>query len=859
MSNSVRQIIDTFPLATLLIDNDLSIRYVNSKGLDLLSISNFEIQNLKVHDFFPEIDTCIANESEEIKTYFLDRNGEKQSLNLKFVSYLSENSLGFIYLTSYSEPKKQLSSSSFSSRKIDFLKTKVQFFETFLNFTTDGILVFDKEGKLVYLNKIASDIFKIDQSKIRNKLIWQIPIFCSSKEEWDEKMGLLRINQQLKFDSKLDKHFSVTVRCVEVYNEEYVEIKYNDISETQKNKDLVEQKNTQIDLLNKNFAVVFYQFVVNQKQESYFTYVSENYERLFGYKIPINDFNYLENWKLHPEDIDGFMEAMKQSIYHCKSFDYIGRMILLDGKIVWIKINSNPVFQNDLVVFNGIISDITNIKDVEIENLNARKFNESILFNIPADIAVFDKNHSYLFLNPNAVSDEATRNWLIGKNDFDYCELKGIDASRAQIRRDYFNQAAISHRQVEWVDEFEKNGEDKYVLRRFYPYVVDNELVYMFGYGIDITELRKTQNIVEKNEQRNQLILKSALNAIIFTNPTGEIIFWNPKAELIFGWNFEEIRGESLFDLILPESIKEDYIKDIENYKSNHRGMIFDKVLEINVLNSLNHEFPAEISIVPIDNHIGELTFCIFLKDISSRKQKEKEIEKQNRLLQIKNKELEQFTYIASHDLQEPLLTLMSFSDLLLEEHNDSLNDEGKLFVQFINKSALRMRALVSGLMEYSRIDKNEIILDVDCNEILANVIHDLEVKINASEAKINANPLPIIKGNAIYLRLLFQNLLVNAIKFRKEKTKPEINVNFQERDTDWLFSVSDNGIGIAQKDVEQIFVIFKRLNRQDQYEGYGIGLAHCQKIVDIHKGELWVESVIDKGSNFYFTISKNL
>jgi PAS domain-containing protein len=220
MSNSVRQIIDTFPLATLLIDNDLSIRYVNSKGLDLLSLSNFEIQNHKARDFFPEIDTCIANESLEINTFFLNKNREKQNLNLKFVSYLSENSLGFIYLTSYSESKKQLSSSSFSSRKIDFLKTKVQFFETFLNFTTDGILVFDKEGKLVYLNKIASDIFKIDQSKIRNKLIWQIPIFCSSKEEWDEKMGLLRINQQLKFDSKLDKHFSVTVRCVEVYNEE---------------------------------------------------------------------------------------------------------------------------------------------------------------------------------------------------------------------------------------------------------------------------------------------------------------------------------------------------------------------------------------------------------------------------------------------------------------------------------------------------------------------------------------------------------------------------------------------------------------------------------------------------------------
>ena len=169
------------------------------------------------------------------------------------------------------------------------------------------------------------------------------------------------------------------------------------------------------------------------------------------------------------------------------------------------------------------------------------------------------------------------------------------------------------------------------------------------------------------------------------------------------------------------------------------------------------------------------------------------------------------------------------------------------------------MRAFVSGLIEYSRIDKKEIILDVDCNEILANVIHDLEVKIIASEAKIIVNPMPIIKGNAVYLRLLFQNLLANAIKFRKENTKPEININFEERDADWLFSISDNGIGIAEKNIEQIFVIFKRLNRQDQYEGYGIGLAHCQKIVDIHKGELWARAEIGVGSTFYFTISKNL
>jgi len=175
----------------------------------------------------------------------------------------------------------------------------------------------------------------------------------------------------------------------------------------------------------------------------------------------------MSDLKFHPKDLDSFIEAMKQSIFYLKPFDYIGRMILKDGKVVWLKINSTPTLQDNLVIFNGIILDITNIKDEEINSLNARKFNESILFNIPADIAVLIKSQLFI-LNPNAISDENTRNWLIGKNDFDYCKYKGLDGSRAQIRRDYFNQAALSQQQVEWVDEFKRVEGDRYVLRRFF-------------------------------------------------------------------------------------------------------------------------------------------------------------------------------------------------------------------------------------------------------------------------------------------------------------------------------------------------------------------------------------------------------
>lgn len=501
---------------------------------------------------------------------------------------------------------------------------------------------------------------------------------------------------------------------------------------------------------------------------------------------------------------------------------------------------------------------------IEEYNLNQntidkQKFDEIIADNIPYEIAIYDINHNYLFVNSNGIRNVETREWVIGKNDFDYCNYKGLDKSFAQNRWDLFNRAIQTKKQVEWIDEYHRESKDVYIMRRLYPFFIDDTFAYMIGYGIDVSELNNTQNKIIANETRNQLILNSALDAVIIISPEGEITFWNPQAEIIFGWKSEEVLEKKLVDVIIPERYKKMHVEGIKKHNDGFGGATANKTIEFPALNKYKGEIPIEFSILPIYDKGIIINYCSFMRDISIRKNKEFEINQKNKTLENQNSELEQFTYITSHDLQEPLLTLMSFSDLLLEEYSESLDPEAKLYIEFINKSAIRMRALVTGLMEYARIGKRDEVKEIDCNQVIRDVLADLSIKIKNTKTKIVVENLPKIIGHETYIRLLFQNLISNAIKFNKEGVKPEIKIEGSETETEWEFSIEDNGIGIAEKYIDQVFIIFKRLNNSSLYKGYGIGLAHCKKIVDIHSGEIQVKSKLGIGSTFSFTISKKI
>ena len=226
-----------------------------------------------------------------------------------------------------------------------------------------------------------------------------------------------------------------------------------------------------------------------------------------------------------------------------------------------------------------------------------------------------------------------------------------------------------------------------------------------------------------------------------------------------------------------------------------------------------------------------------------------------NNELRIKNKELEQFAYVASHDLQEPLRTTSSFVALLQKQYLGKMDDRADKYLNYISDASDRMKVLIKDLLDYSRIGTKGEPEKIDSNKILSNVLHDLTVATEEANAEIRYQHLPEINGYPTEIKLLFQNLVINAIKFRKKDVAPQITINAIQVNGDWQFVFRDNGIGIAKENNEKIFHIFQRLHTRTEYEGSGIGLSHCKKIVELHHGKIWVESVPGEGSAFYFTI----
>ncbi len=218
------------------------------------------------------------------------------------------------------------------------------------------------------------------------------------------------------------------------------------------------------------------------------------------------------------------------------------------------------------------------------------------------------------------------------------------------------------------------------------------------------------------------------------------------------------------------------------------------------------------------------------------------------------NTELEQFAYVASHDLQEPLRMVGSFTQLLGKRYQGKLDSDADDFINYAVDGASRMQQLLNDLLSYSRVGtRGKPLVPIDCNSILIKTLANLAPLIEESGAVITHNLLPKVQGDEVQLIQLFQNLLANAIKFRQET--PRIRVSAEQKGSEWIFAVRDNGIGIAPEQQERIFMIFQRLHHRSEYPGTGIGLALCKKIVQRHGGRIWVKSALGQGSTFYFTL----
>jgi len=372
-------------------------------------------------------------------------------------------------------------------------------------------------------------------------------------------------------------------------------------------------------------------------------------------------------------------------------------------------------------------------------------------------------------------------------------------------------------------------------------------------------ELRKHRvHLEEQVEERTvelDLVFNNAAHGMIVIDKDFDLVRINETYAKMFGIDVKEAIGRKCYDVLKMPHCHTSACP-ITRILSGEKRVEFDFEKELEDGRKL---FCIKTA-APLFSAEGELIKILEdVKDITERKQAEEKLKQMLVNLERSNKELEQFAYIASHDLQEPLRMVASFTQLLEKRYKGKLDADADEYIKFAVDGANCMQRLINDLLTYSRIGTREKPFEpCDCQSVLGQVIVNLKSMIDENHALITNDDLPIIAADETQMVQLFQNLIGNAIKFRR-KEPPRIHVSVAEKTNEWQFSVRDNGIGIDQQYKERIFVIFQRLHSKDEFTGTGIGLAICKKIVERHGGKIWVESEPGKGSIFYFTIPKRL
>lgn len=365
---------------------------------------------------------------------------------------------------------------------------------------------------------------------------------------------------------------------------------------------------------------------------------------------------------------------------------------------------------------------------------------------------------------------------------------------------------------------------------------------------------KRTRELTQEREFLQQVIDTLPVNVYVKDLESRKILVNSEEMRLMGFTDKSQVIGKNDFDLFPEESAKISRKEDLEvfqNAKAFHSSETNMKLAD-----GRNEWFIT--SKIPIRDEKGKVSGLIGVSvNITDRKKLEEKLQSYA-VLEAKTQEMEQLTYITSHDLKEPLLTIKAYISELFADYGDDLGEDAKYFQRVIEKGVLRMQKLVDGLLEYSRTSARENLQKLNVEELINEICEDLEMVIDETRAKVTVFDLPSILCYPDKLKSLFQNLISNAMKYQ-DKNDPEVRISCLDKGAYWQFKVSDNGIGIEPRDYKKIFSMFKRLHSKNEYEGTGIGLAQCQKIVEIHNGKIWVESEKARGSHFYFTISKDL
>lgn len=579
---------------------------------------------------------------------------------------------------------------------------------------------------------------------------------------------------------------------------------------------------------------------VNEIDSSETVFVNNQFSEVYNW--PADQLSDVRNFlnKIYPPENKDAQRILKKVTADIKSGDP-SRMIWnnipvtgQDGTTRYVNAKNIPLFDQNLMISTVQDNTAAHLNKLALQRAYIEK--NEILDGISDAFYTLDADYNFTFLNKHSLDImEMEAVDLIGKNLFNvFPELKDTL---------FFNHLE-NVRRTEEAAKFE-----------FYYELFDtwfDERIYKTPTGfsvffVDISIKKSFSLQIEAAYQKQNEILESITDAFIGLDKNYCFNYVNREAENVFKLNKDKLIGEYLWDIFPLAHGTDVYVR-------------FQQTLSDKVPNAFEYYYPPTKIWFAINVYPSGSGLSVYFRDITQDKLDEIELKKLNNSLKQKNEELEQFAFVTSHDLQEPLRIISSFMELLEKHLGDELDATAKKYIQYSIDGSHRMKQIIMDLLDYSRAgNKEENITEVDCNELMQQVTQLLEESINSQNASIRYDELPTLKFNPTALRQVMMNLIGNALKYVKKDTKPEIYISAQEFDNYFSIKVTDNGIGIHEKYYKHIFTIFKRLHNKSDYSGTGIGLAICKKVVEKYGGEISVISEEGKGSTFYFTILKNL
>lgn len=712
-------------------------------------------------------------------------------------------------------------------------------YEQALKTSIDGFAIIDKNGSFIETNNAFSKLFEYSSNELKKMNIKDLNINPNS-EKLIKNFTSVKQHSKYIFDhqfiSKTGKIIDVSFSAT--YDAEYdlIFVFIKDITTEVKERNLLLKFKNAVDNSYDAIAIAD----INGKH----LYNNRSYEKCFGYTIddlkgksPVQIF---ENKQLAKTIFD--------NLKNNKTWNGTAAIVAKNGKKIEVEISSSTITNknNEIIGMFGIHKDISERINYEKElETNLKKLLS--IFNGIDDIIYISDLGTYEILHVNNTVEKILGRSVLGEKCYKVFQNSSKPCS--------FCTNSIIKKQKE--DETYKWEYFNKITNRWYQ-CADKTIDWVngkkvrFELALDITEIKDVQQKLVQSEEKFKSIFENSIIGISVTNIDGTFMP-NEAFANILGYTIKELQNIPWEKITHPDDIQ--VSKDVvANFLSGK--MDSQKFTKRYIHKSGRHVWTQVYTAVYRKNNKPEY-FITALNDITVKKSMEMELINYTNKLKKSNEELEQFAYVASHDLQEPLRMVSSFTQLLEKKYKNQLDEKANMYIHFAVDGANRMQVLINDLLEFSRIStRGEKFIIQDINKIVEEACENIKNFIDEKNALVKFDLLPEMYVDKTQILRLFQNLIVNGIKYNKNK-QPEINISAEEKTNEWIIKIKDNGIGIEEKHFDKIFVIFQRLHSKNEYSGTGIGLSICKKIVERHGGDIWVESTPHIGSSFFFSILK--